>query len=287
MRGAITLGYDAHVKKAVSTVPAREPTRAARSGRIPVLPMLLAGVLIVFLLLPTLVILARGAQSGLAGALSSPTVLAALRVSAVTTGITIVITIILGTPVAYLLARHEFPGKRVLDALLDLPIVLPPVVAGLGLLLTFGRNGLLGPGIQLANLEIAFSPAAVVMAQTFVAAPYFVRAARAGFQGVDIDLIRAALVDGASRLQAFRLVTWPLAWPALLEGIVLAWARALGEFGATILFAGSLEGRTRTMTLAVYGALESDVDAALVLSGLMALIAFVILFGFRVWGSRR
>jgi molybdate transport system permease protein len=275
------------VKKAVSTIPTQPAARASRSGRVPVLPVVLAGVLIVFLLLPTLVILVRGAQSGLSGAITSPAVLAALRVSAVTTGITILVTIILGTPVAYLLARHEFPGKRALDALLDLPIVLPPVVAGLGLLLTFGRNGLLGPGIQLANLEIAFSPAAVVMAQTFVAAPYFIRAARAGFQGVDTDLPRAALVDGATRAEAFRFVTWPLAWPALLEGIVLAWARALGEFGATILFAGSLEGRTRTMTLAVYGALESDVDAALVLSGLMALIAFVILFGFRVWGSKR
>ncbi len=243
--------------------------------------------LTVFLLLPVAVILWRAASAGLGGALSSPAVLAALRVSAVTTATTLALAVVLGTPIAYGLARYTFPGKRLLDALLDLPIVLPPVVAGLGLLLTFGRNGLLGPGIRLAHLELAFSPAAVVMAQLFVAGPFFIRAARAGFASVDREIVNAALVDGATASQAFRHITWPLAWGALLEGIVLAWTRALGEFGATILFAGSLEGRTRTMTLAVYGALESDLDAALVLAGLMSLIAFVVLFAFRTLGSRR
>jgi molybdate transport system permease protein len=239
-----------------------------------------------FLLLPVAVILWRGASAGLSGALSSPAVLAALRVSAVTTFVTLALAVILGTPIAYTLARYSFPGKRFLDALLDLPIVLPPVVAGLGLLLTFGRNGLLGPGIQLAGLEIAFSPAAVVLAQLFVAGPYFIRAARAGFETVDREIVGAALVDGATPWEAFRFVTWPLAWAALLEGMVLCWTRALGEFGATILFAGSLEGRTRTMTLAVYGALESDLEAALVLAGLMTVAAFVVLFAFRALGTR-
>jgi molybdate transport system permease protein len=258
-----------------------------RSRRPPILPVILGTVMVLFLLLPVTVILGRGLQSGLAGALSSPAVLSALRVSAATTAITLLLAVVFGTPIAYSLARSEFPGKPLLDALLDLPIVLPPVVAGLGLLLTFGRNGLLGPGLRLAGLELAFSPAAVVLAQLFVAGPYFIRAARTGFQGVDQDIVNAALTDGASDFQAFHFVTWPLAWPALLEGLVLAWTRALGEFGATILFAGSLEGRTRTMTLAVYGALESDLDAALVLSGLMALLAFVVLFVFRWLGSRR
>ena len=261
--------------------------KAPHATRLPVLAVLFGLLMVAFLLLPVLVILIRGAQSGLAGALSSPAVLAALRVSATTTATTLALAVLLGTPVAYLMARTEFPGKPVLDALLDLPVVLPPVVAGLGLLLTFGRNGLLGPGLQLAGLELAFSPAAVVMAQLFVAGPYFIRAATAGFQAVEADAVNAALVDGASAAQAFRFVTWPLAWPALLEGMVLAWTRALGEFGATVLFAGSLEGRTRTMTLAVYGALEGDVDAALVLSGLMALVAFAVLFAFRVAGRRR
>jgi molybdate transport system permease protein len=253
---------------------------------LPVLTIIVAALMVLFLLLPVAVILVRGAQSGLTGAIFSPAVQAALRVSLSTTATTLLLAVLLGTPMAYLMARSEFRGKTVLDALLDLPVVLPPVVAGLGLLLTFGRNGLLGPGIQLAGLELAFSPAAVVMAQLFVAGPYFIRAATAGFQAVDADTVNAALVDGATAAQAFRLVTWPLAWPALLEGMVLAWTRALGEFGATVLFAGSLEGHTRTMTLAVYGALEGDVDSALVLSGLMALVAFVVLFVFRAAGRR-
>jgi molybdate transport system permease protein len=248
---------------------------------------LLGSILTTFLLLPVAVILWRGANAGIGGAFSSPAVLAAMRVSLETTLVALLLTVVFGTPMAYVLARFDFAGKRFLDALLDLPIVLPPVVAGLGLLLTFGRNGLLGPGIQLAGLELAFSPAAVVMAQLFVAGPYFIRAARAGFQAVNSEIINAALVDGATPFQAFRFVTWRLAWASLLEGMVLAWTRALGEFGATILFAGSLEGRTRTMTLAVYGALESDLDAALVLAGLMAVVAFVVLFAFRSLGSTR
>lgn len=235
-----------------------------------------------FLLLPVAVIVWRGGVAATGGGFSSPAVLAALTVSAQTTLLTLLIAVILGTPIAYLLARFDFWGKSLLDALLDLPIVLPPVVAGLGLLLTFGRNGLLGDGIRLANIELAFSPAAVVMAQLFVAAPYFVRAARVGFASVEPDIVSAALTDGATPLQAFCYVTWPLSRTALLEGAVLTWTRALGEFGATILFAGSLEGRTRTITLGIYSALESDLDAALTLAGLMAVLAFVVLFAFRV-----
>ena len=243
--------------------------------------------MVVFLLLPVAVILWRASSAGFSGGFNTQVVLEALKVSAQTTFVTLLITVIFGTPIAYGLARYEFPGKSILDALLDLPIVLPPVVAGLGLLLTFGRNGLLGPGLQLAQLELAFSPAAVVMAQLFVAGPYFIRAARVGFAAVDSDIISAGLVDGASPLIAFWRITWPLSQGAILEGLVLSWTRALGEFGATILFAGSLAGRTRTMTLAIYGTLESDLDAALVLAGLMSVIAFGALLLLRIFGSRR
>lgn len=253
----------------------------------PPIPLALGLVMVLFLLVPTLVVLVRGLNAGLAGAFTSSAVLEALRISLVTTLATLGLTVLLGVPVAYLFARYEFPGRAALEALLDLPIMLPPVVAGLGLLLTFGRNGLLGPGLRLAGIELAFSPMAVVMAQLFVAAPYFIRTARAGFAGVDRDLERAAMIDGASRLERFRWITWPLAWPALLEGMVLSWARALGEFGATILFAGSLEGRTRTMTLAVYSALESDLGAALALSGVLAVVAFALLSLFRGFAARR
>jgi molybdate transport system permease protein len=260
----------------------RRSTRAS-SGRVATLLIGICGLLLVtFLLLPVAVIVWRGAAAATSGGFSSPAVLAALTVSAQTTLLTLLIAVVLGTPIAYGLAHFDFRGKSLLDALLDLPIVLPPVVAGLGLLLTFGRNGLLGDGIRLANLELAFSPAAVVMAQLFVAAPYFIRAARVGFAGVEPDIVSAALTDGATPLQAFCFVTWPLSRTALLEGAVLTWTRALGEFGATILFAGSLEGKTRTITLGIYSALESDLDAALTLAGGMALLAFVVLFAFRV-----
>jgi molybdate transport system permease protein len=210
--------------------------------------------------------------------LASVAVLEALRVSVWTTLTTLGIAVLLGTPLAFLLARYNFWGKNVLDALLDLPLVLPPVVAGLGLLLTFGRNGLLGAPLELAGVQLAFSPTAVVLAQLFVAAPYYIRTVRAGIMHLEPDFENAARVDGATELEVLRFVTLPLLRPSLLEGSVLTWTRALGEFGATILFAGSLEGSTRTMTLAVYGALESDLSAAYVLSGMMALVAFLVLY---------
>jgi molybdate transport system permease protein len=252
-----------------------------RDAKLPPLPLAASALLIAFLLLPTLVILERGLIEGFTGAIFDPVVLEALQVSLVTTGITLLITVVLGTPVAYLLARYRFPGHALLDALLDLPMVLPPVVAGVGLLLTFGRQGLLGPPLELAGISLAFSPAAVVMAQLFSSAPFFVRAAKAGFMTVDRELEDAARIDGGSSTDVFRLITWPLAFPFLLEGLVLSWARALGEFGATILFAGSLAGSTRTITLSIYAALESDLGPALVLSAVMVVVAFTLLFAVR------
>jgi molybdate transport system permease protein len=241
--------------------------------------LVLALLMVAFLLLPVLVIIWFGVLS--AAALGSAAVLDALTISAWTTLATVTITVVLGTPLAFLLARYQFWGKNVLDAALDLPLVLPPVVAGLGLLLTFGRNGLLGAPLELAGVQLAFSPAAVVLSQLFVAAPYYIRTLRAGIVQLEPDFENAARVDGASELKVMAFVTLPLLRPSLLEGAVLTWTRALGEFGATILFAGSLEGSTRTMTLAVYGALESDLAAAYVLSGLMALLAFLVLYWLR------
>ena len=265
--------------------PARNPR--ASKDRAPALPVAISLVLIAFLLLPTLVILARGIGAGFAGALIDPVVLEALRVSLVTTAVALLLTVAFGAPVAFLLARYRFMGHALLDALLDLPIVLPPVVAGVGLLLTFGRRGLLGAPLELAGVSLAFSPAAVVMAQLFASAPFFIRAAKAGFMAVDPDVEEAAQIDGASAVLAFRFVTWPLAFPFLLEGMVLAWARALGEFGATILFAGSLAGSTRTITLSIYAALESDLAPALVLSAIMVAVAFSLLFAVRSLAARR
>lgn len=240
-----------------------------------------------FLLLPMLALLLRGLNANFLPTLLGEVVLDALRVSLLTTAATLLLTVLLVTPVAWLLARYDFPGKTVLDTLLDLPVVLPPVVAGVGLLLTFGRQGLLGPPLELAGIGLAFSPAAVVMAQLFVAAPFYLRTAKAGFLSVQPEVEEAARTDGADRWGVFRFVTWPLAFPFLLEGLVLTWARALGEFGATILFAGSLQGQTRTITLAIYSAMESDLAPALVLSAVMVLVAFTVLLLVRVLAHRR
>lgn len=243
--------------------------------------------LVAFLLLPVLALLLRGLNADLLPTLLGGVVLDALRVSLLTTACTLALTVVFVTPVAWLLARFDFPGKAALDTLLDLPIVLPPVVAGVGLLLAFGRGGLLGPPLELAGISLAFSPAAVVMAQLFVAAPFYLRTAKAGFMAVERDIEDAARTDGAHRWDVFRFVTWPLAFPFLLEGLVLTWARALGEFGATILFAGSLQGKTRTVTLAIYSAMESDLAPALVLSAVMVLVAFALLLVVRVVAGRR
>ncbi len=160
-------------------------------------------------------------------------------------------------------------------------MVLPPVVAGVGLLLVFGRRGVLGEPLGNLGINLAFTTTAVVMAQLFVASPFYIRALKVGFRAVPKDLEAAALIDGADRWGVFWRVTWPLTLPAFTEGLVLAWARALGEFGATIVFAGSLEGRTRTLPLAIYAALERDLDAALALSGVLTVAALGLFLVFR------
>lgn len=205
--------------------------------------------------------------------LLTPGAMDALRLSLVTTSLAMAGIVAFGTPVAYLLARYEFPGRRVLDALVDLPVVLPPVVAGFALLLVFGRNGLIGGPLSDAGIDLAFTTTAVVLAQMFVATPFYVRALKVGFGAVPRELEAAALIDGADRWRAFWRVTWPLSVPAFTEGLVLAWSRALGEFGATIVFAGSLQGRTRTLPLEIYAALERDLDAAIALAGVLTVVA--------------
>jgi len=187
----------------------------------------------------------------------------AIWLSILTTSITAIITLLFGTPLAYILARWSFPLKRLLTILVELPLVLPPAVAGLALLVAFGRRGLLGAPLESLGIVLPFSTAAVVVAQTFIAAPFYIRAAQVGFQGVDHEIEDAARVDGAGGLTLFWHITIPLSQRAMAAGLVLSWARALGEFGATILFAGSLQGRTQTMPLLVYKVFERDIDAAI------------------------
>jgi molybdate transport system permease protein len=216
-------------------------------------------------------------------ALQRPIVLEALRLSMLTTFSVVVLTLLFGSPLALMLARRRFRGIGLLDSLVDLPIVLPPAVAGLALLLTFGRRGLLGTPLEAIGIELPFTTVAVVLASLFVAAPFYVRAARSGFLAVPRELEEAARVEGASEWQVFRFVSVPVAGPALFGGAILCWARALGEFGATIMFAGQFIGRTQTMPLAIYAALESDLDAALGLSVLLLAISFGLLVLFRRW----
>ena len=229
--------------------------------------------LLAFLVLPVAVLLVRAATPEVLETLLSPAAVDALRLSLVTTAISMVLVVLFGTPLAYLLARRAFPGRRWVDALVDLPVVLPPVVAGFALLLVFGRRGVLGGPLADAGLDLAFTSIAVVLAQVFVASPFYVRSLKVGFGAVPRELEAAALIDGADRWGAFWRVTWPLALPAFTEGLVLAWARALGEFGATIVFAGSLQGRTRTLPLAIYAALERDLDAAIAMAAVLTVVA--------------
>jgi molybdate transport system permease protein len=234
--------------------------------------------MLVFLLLPVLALILRIDPQQLASHLVNPEVAQAIWLSVVTTSCSTTLALTLGTPLAYLLARRRFRGHTVLDTLVDLPMVLPPSVAGIALLIAFGRRGLVGQALTDAGISIAFSTVAVVLAQTFVAAPFYIKTALGGFAAVDRDLEQAAMVDGAGPLQVFGRITLPLAWPVLLGGLVMSWARALGEFGATIIFAGNFPGRTQTMPLAIYIGFELDLAIALTLALILLGASFLVLF---------
>ncbi|HKJ26689.1 MAG TPA: ABC transporter permease [Anaerolineales bacterium] len=203
--------------------------------------------------------------------------LSSLSLSLSTTLVSVLIIILLGTPTAYLLARTEFRFKRLLAIFVELPIVMPPVVAGLALLAAFGRRGLLGPTLQLFDLQLSFTPAAVILAQVFVASPFYIRTAQNRFNAIPQELEEAARMDGASAWTIFWAILLPLSGKALLAGLILSWARALGEFGATILFAGNFQGRTQTIPLFIYSALERDLGATYLTAGIMLGLAAVLL----------
>jgi molybdate transport system permease protein len=275
-------GSDPHVVARDRSVPVKG-VRDERSFRLAGTPsLLLAGVLCLFLILPLVGLLLRAMTAGgLLTALGRPIVVDALRLSFFTTSAVLILSLVFGSPLALVLARRRFRGITLVDSLVDLPIVLPPAVAGLALLLTFGRRGLLGTPLSAIGIELPFTTAAVIMASFFVAAPFYVRAARSGFLAVPREYEEAARMEGANEWDVFRYITVPVAAPALFGGAILCWARSLGEFGATIMFAGQFLGRTQTMPLAIYAALESDTDAALGLSVLLLLISFAMLVFFR------
>jgi molybdate transport system permease protein len=238
---------------------------------------LLSAIAMLFLFLPVAVLLMRGIDTRAWQGLPQSGVPEAITISLLTTFASTLLTIIFGTPLAYVFARRRFPLKGLLNALVELPIVLPPAVAGLALLVTLGRRGLLGPTLDAFGIRLAFTTGAVILAQTFVAAPFYIRAAQIGFQNIPDETEAAARVDGASGWALFRLITLPLAFRALFAGLTLSWARALGEFGATILFAGSLQGRTQTMPLLIYNVLERDIDAAIWTGLILVILALLAL----------
>ncbi len=219
-------------------------------------------------------------------AIATPEARDALLLSIRTTSISMLIIISVGTPAAYVLARKDFRGKRLLDSLIDIPAVLPPSAAGIALLLTFGRFGLAGRYLEAFGVQITFTTAAVVIAEVFVAAHFYVRQATVGFSQVRRDVEEAARVDGAGSVGVFTKVTVPLAFPALVAGAVMAWARALGEFGATVVFAGSFQGVTQTIPLAIFAEFQSNLDAAVALSVLVLGFAFTVILAVRLLTAR-
>ena len=234
--------------------------------------------ILLFLLLPLLALLLRVTPGDFIANLQHKNVLQAVWLSLSTSALTVLFGVSAGLPLAWLLARHKLWGRAWIDTLIELPTVMPPTVAGIALLMAFGRNGLLGRYLDTLGISIAFSTIAVVMAQMFVSVPFFIKSATTGFAEIDKEYEEAASVDGASPLLIFWRITMPLASRSLLTGAVLTWARALGEFGATILFAGNFPGRTQTMPLAIYVGFELDLNVAISLSAILLVVSFAVLF---------
>ena len=240
--------------------------------------VVLAAIAVAFFVLPLVALVAKAPWSSLDEILSSDIVIDALWLSMLSSIAATLISAVLGVPLAWVLARVEFPGRSLLRGLVLLPLVLPPVVGGAALLFAFGRRGLLGEPInQLTGLVLPFSTWGVVAAATFVAMPFLVITVEGAFRNLDQRYEGAAATLGAGRWTVLRRVTLPMIAPSLGAGLVLAWARALGEFGATITFAGNLQGKTQTLPLAVFVALESDRDAAVALSLVMVVISLSVL----------
>ncbi|GCF06826.1 molybdate ABC transporter permease [Dictyobacter arantiisoli] len=243
---------------------------------------LLASFFFLFLGIPLVSLFFREQPSVIWNELLQPDIFQSLQLSVVTTTISTLLTILFGLPVAYLLVRTRFRGQAVLETLVTLPTVLPPVVAGVALLLSFGRMGLIGHYLDLVGITIPFTTVAVVMAQIFIAAPFFINSTKAGLEQLDRRYELAAYTLRASPFYTFWHVVLPLIRPALLSGIGLSWARALGEFGATITFAGNFPGTTQTMPIAVYIASESDLDKSIALAVVLLAVSFGLLLTLRL-----
>jgi molybdate transport system permease protein len=258
------------------------PPQRKVGGRIPAALLVPAGIGLAFLVLPLAGLLVRAPWPTLVERLAKPGVLTALRLSLQTATIATIVCILVGVPLAWLLARVDFPGRKVIRALVTVPLVLPPVVGGVALLLVFGRKGIVGSWLDSAfGITLPFTTTGVVVAEAFVAMPFLVLAVEGALRGADTRYEEAAATLGARRWTTFRRVTLPLVAPGIAAGAVLCWARALGEFGATITFAGNYPGRTQTMPLAVYLVLEDNLQDAIVLSLILLAVSVTILVSLR------
>jgi molybdate transport system permease protein len=243
-----------------------------------------------FLLLPIVALFTHQSLGQLVRQLSNPVVTDAIVVSAKTSVVAQAAILLVGTPTAYLIARNRFPGRSFVVTLVELPLVLPPAVAGIGLLVAFGRFGLLGSTFDALGIDVAFNQAAVVLAVAFVASPLYVRQAIASFEAIDLDLVAASRTLGAGPARTFFRVVLPLARGGLAAGSALALARGLGEFGATIMFAGSFQHVTQTLPLAIYAEFDRDFDVAVTISALLVVVTAAILLSLKVtaaWPSSR
>ncbi|RQW80896.1 MAG: molybdate ABC transporter permease subunit [Methanothrix sp.] len=230
-----------------------------------------------FIALPVVSLFLKSPLDTTLRSLHDPMVIDALRLSLMTSTLTTAVVVIMGTPIAYVSARFNYFGKEIADTLIDLPVIMPPAVAGIALLMAFGRMGIVGHYLNAFGISIAFTTLAVIMAQVFVSSPFYIRQARTSFEDVDLAYENAARTLGASRLYAFFTVILPIACNGLVSGAIMAFARSLGEFGATIMFAGNFQGRTQTMPLAIYTALQGDLDAALCISLILVVISFAVI----------
>lgn len=247
---------------------------------------ILALPLLLLLAVPIVLLVGRASSGAIARELASRETHEAIVLSLATSVISLGVTIVLGTPLALYLARSRSRLGVILETIVDLPTVLPPSVAGVALLLAFGRTSILGGWLHERGLDIAFTSLAVVVTQVFVASPYFVRSARAGFASIPRDMLEASIIDGATGWTLLTRVLGPLSIRSLGAGAAMSWSRALGEFGATMIFAGSLSGVTRTMPIAVYVGFESSLDRAIVLSTILIALSVILLVLVRVLGWR-
>ncbi len=275
-----------HSSRGEAGLPGSHVSAGRGRVRTGLLVMLLALPLLLYLVGPIVGLIARTTPTVWESYVCCWLTASALRLSLITASIALVVVVVIGTPVAYWLSHYDFRGKGVIDTLIDLPLVLPPAAAGLALLLLFGKQGI-GNWLQAHDLRISLTPMAVVMAQVFVSSPFYVKQARAGFEAVPRDLRLASATLGAGTGRTFLRITAPLASPSLLAGAVMTWARALGEFGATLVFAGAFPGRTETMPIAIYTSSTTNLPAAIALASTLVVVSFAVLILAREIAGRR